>query len=104
MNHADEIAAVIATTKLCKDCRFHDAEAFGMTWQYAKCKTPKNGRNTVNGGGIVKYCEEARRDKTGCGIDAKWFEPIQTRQEARAAERDETNDYDYAVGKEGRHE
>ena len=55
---------------LCKNCRWYDA---GIA--YAKCRSPKNEIDIVEGGPEVVYCNINRMFMSACGPSGKLFEP-----------------------------
>lgn len=80
-----EIAAVIATTKFCRDCKWH--RPYGSDWRYDKCEAPQIPSpvvNLVTGGMIqpVAYCDLLRQitHEHRCGPNADWFVQADIRQ------------------------
>lgn len=81
-----EIAAAIATTKFCKDCKWHEIP-IGSAAKYAECSAPQNMLmqiNVVTGEPerVSKYahCSTLRIGKEDCGRDANWFVQADIRQ------------------------
>lgn len=62
-------------TKYCKDCKY-----LGVSLK-SFCKSPNNGIDIVSGDIKSYWAVISRGDKALCGVEAKWFEPVEQEKE-----------------------
>lgn len=63
--------------KFCVDCKHHKQGYAELGY----CTNPELGWNLVSGTNKVKLCSVVRY--SGCGEDAKWFEPKQHKEKVK---------------------